>query len=98
MKKYNLSIIMNDYKNINMITAASFEKYLLFKNWVRDYNFPNKKMMVFHEGEKTIAVPSSEKLLDFYMVLSTMLEQLSDLYQLSINDLIKEITSSYSEE
>lgn len=77
------------------ITAASLEKYLLFKDWKRDYDFKNKKQMVFYLDDETIVIPASEKYKDFYMILPKVLESLSEIYKKSIYDIIKEITSSY---
>lgn len=77
------------------ITAASLEKYLLFNNWIRDYDFPNKKLMVFRNDNETIAMPSSEKYKDFYMTLPNILETLADIYEKSSREIIKEIMSSY---
>lgn len=86
---------MNNRDALCKITAASLEKYLLFNNWVRDYGFPNKKLMVFQFESETIAMPSSETFKDFYMVLPNILETLSDIYNKSSKEIIKEITSSY---
>lgn len=77
------------------VSAASLEKYLLFNEWVRDYEFPNKKLMVFHLSNEIIAIPSSEKYKDFYMMLPNILETLSDIYDKPCKEIIKEITSSY---
>lgn len=77
------------------ITAASLEKYLLLNDWVRDYGFPNRKLMVFHLDDETIAMPSCEKYKDFYISLPDILETLSDIYDKSSKEIVKEITSSY---
>ena len=53
------------------ITAASLEKYLLFKNWKRDYNFKNKKLMVFEWEGESLVIPASEKYKDFYIFFKT---------------------------
>lgn len=65
------------------ITAASLEKYLLLNDWVRDYGFPNRKLMVFHLDDETIAMPSCEKYKDFYISLPDILETLSDIYMIN---------------
>ena len=86
---------MDKHEKLYKITANSFEKYLLLCNWIRDYNFPNKKMMVFHEGDQTIAIPANEKFLDFYKVLPNTIERLSVLYKKDTNEIIKEIITSF---
>jgi len=86
---------VNSRDTLYKITAASLEKYLLFNNWVRDYEFPNKKLMVFRFDTETIAMPSSERFKDFYVVLPDILETLSDIYNRPTREIIKEITSSY---
>ena len=82
-------------KNYQNITAASLEKYLLFKNWSRDYNFKNKKLMVFEWKGETLVVPSSEKYKDFYVILPDIIDTLSEIYNKSALEIIKEITASY---
>lgn len=77
------------------ITAASLEKYLLLNDWVRDYGFQNRKLMVFRLDDETIAMPSSERYKDFYVTLPDILETLSYIYDKSCKEVVKEITSSY---
>lgn len=82
-------------KALNNITAASLEKYLLLKDWSRDYDFPNKKLMVFSLKDESLVIPASETYKDFYMVLPRVIESLSEIYDKTISDVIKEIMSSY---
>ena len=86
---------MIDKRKIVSVTAASLEKYLLFKDWRRDYDFKNPKQMVFYLDGETLVIPSSEKYKDFYMVLPNVLENLSEIYDKPIIEIIKEINSSY---
>jgi hypothetical protein len=81
--------------NLYKITASSLDKYLLFKDWIRNYNFPNKKLMVFNLHEDTLVIPSSEKYKDFYIVLPDVIDTLADIYEKSAKEIIKDITSSY---
>ncbi len=50
------------------ITPNSVEKYLLYSGWVRDLEYSNKQLMVFHKSgdEARIAVPSSATNKDYY--------------------------------
>lgn len=77
------------------ITAASLEKYLLFKNWSRDYNFPNRKLMVFEWNGESLVLPANEKYKDFYIILPKVIDVLAEIYNKSVNEIVKEITSSY---
>lgn len=86
---------MIENRKIFNITASSLEKYLLFKNWKRDYGFKNRNQMVFYLDEETLVIPASEKYKDFYMVLPDVLENLSELYNKPVIDIVKEINSSY---
>lgn len=86
---------MNQYGNLNKITAASLEKYLMFNDWVRNYEFPNRNLMYFANGEEIIVFPSSEKLSDFYIVLPKTIEILADIYGKTPNDIVKDIICSY---
>ena len=49
--------------NIENITAASLERYLLLNDWIRNYDFPNRNMMVFKQANELLAFPASEKFL-----------------------------------
>lgn len=86
---------MNDKYNIRNITAASLERYLLLNEWIRNYDFSNKNMMVFECGDEIIAFPASEKFSDFYVNLPKVIETLSYLYDKSVIDITKEIIASY---
>lgn len=86
---------MTTLKCLTCITAASLEKYLLFNNWIRDYNFKNKKLMVFEWNGESLVIPSSEKYKDFYAILPEIIETLSEIYDKSSFEIIKEITASY---
>lgn len=77
------------------ITAASLEKYLLFKEWKRDNNFKNEKLMVFGWEGESLVIPASEKYKDFYMVLPDVITTLAEIYNKPVSDIIKEITTSY---
>lgn len=86
---------MKDNYNIRNITAASLERYLLLNEWVRNYDFPNRNMMVFERNDEILAFPASEKLSDFYVNLPKVIETLSYLYDKSVIDITKEISASY---
>lgn len=86
---------MIDNCNIKNITAASLERYLLLNEWVRNYDFSNKNMMVFEYNNEVLAFPASEKFSDFYISLPNVLETLSHLYEKRVRDIVKEITASY---
>ena len=86
---------MGKYINIENITALSLEKYLLINDWIREYNFPNKNLMVFHSGDETLVFPSNEKFVDFYASLPKVLDLLSELQDKPVREVIKEITTSY---
>ena len=77
---------MMRFEQLHQITAASLEKYLLFLDWVRDYDFPNPNMMVFSKNGRILALPSSEKFDDFYPILPRIINILSEFYnKLNIN-------------
>lgn len=86
---------MSKFSDIMTITAASLEKYLLFNNWIRDYDYPNKNMMVFHNEEDILAFPASERLSDFYIAIPNVIKILSELQDKEEKEIIKEITTSY---
>ena len=86
---------MRDNYNVNNITAASLERYLLLNDWVRNYDFSNRNMMVFEQGNEVLAFPASEMFSDFYVGLPNVLETLSYLYDKSVQDITKEIIASY---
>ena len=86
---------MRNLSYLTNITAASLEKYLLFKNWVRNYDFKNKKLMVFEWEGESLVIPASEKYKDFYIILPEVIEALSEIYGKSSFEIIKEITASY---
>lgn len=86
---------MMKIEQLHQITAASLEKYLLFLDWVRVYDFPNRNMMVFKKNERTIAMPSSERLDDFYVSLPNIIDILADFYNKTTREVVKEITTSY---
>lgn len=86
---------MNNNCNIKNITAASLERYLLLNEWVRNYDFSNKNMMVFEFKNEVLAFPASEKFSDFYISLPNVLETLSHLYEKKVRDIVKEINASY---
>jgi len=86
---------MKDNYNIRKITAASLERYLLLNDWIRNYDFPNRNMMVFEYNNEILAFPASEGFSDFYVSLENVIETLSYLYDKSAVDIIKEITASY---
>ena len=77
------------------ITAASLERYLLLNEWVRNYDFSNKNMMVFELGDELLAFPASEMFADFYIGLPNVLETLAYLSGKSIRDITREIVASY---
>jgi len=86
---------MGEYINIKDITALSLERYLVFNDWTRKYDFPNKNLMVFYYNDEILVVPASEKFKDFYTSLPKVVDLLAELYEKSVQDIIKEITSSY---
>lgn len=86
---------MIEQKYLVNITAASLEKYLLLKNWIKDYSFKNKKLMVFNWRGESIVIPSNEKYKDFYPILSNVIKTLSEIYNKSLMEIVKEITASY---
>ena len=81
--------------NIENITAASLERYLLLNDWIRNYDFPNRNMMVFKQANELLAFPASEKYSDFYVSLPNVIDTLSCLYKKSEIDIVKEINASY---
>lgn len=86
---------MKKYEDLTIITAASLEKYLIFNNWIRDYDFPNRNMMVFHHNEDVIAFPASENLEDFYTAMPNTLRILSELLDKEEKEIIKGIATAY---
>lgn len=82
---------------LNGITAASIERYLLLKGWIRDYNFKNKNLMVFNYPslEKKLAISASEQFDDFFVNLDSTLQTISILEQRSIDDIVKEVLAVY---
>lgn len=78
------------------ITALTFEKYMLLNNWTRDYNFRNKKLMIFISPKgKRIAIPVSETYDDFYDSLKRILGTLEIYLQKESDEIIKEILTAY---
>lgn len=86
-------------QNFYNITAASIDRYLQLNNWVRDYKFPNKNLMVFFNGiggaPEKIAIPASEEFHGFYSVLDGIIETISKLEGRSENELIKDINATF---
>lgn len=76
-------------------TASSFEKYLLLNGWKRDFDFKNRNLMVFHIDNKRIAIPASETFDDFYEKVLSVLETISHYQNRSVNDIVKDIRTSY---
>lgn len=83
------------YNNIYNITAKSFEKYLTLNGWGRNYDFPNKNLMVFEYEGQQMVLPASEKYNDFYMVLADMVEEVSICLNKPVQEVIKEINTAY---
>jgi len=79
------------------ITAASVEKYLSLKGWVRDLNFRNQNMMVFDylQPKRRIAIPASEAYEDFHVNLNEMLRSISVFEQRSVDNIIKDMLTIF---
>lgn len=80
------------------LSATSIEKYLLINGWNRDYSFKNRKIMVFRNAidkEMTIAFPASEKFIDFYPKVNSILETLAFYNEKTVQQIINEIKISY---
>lgn len=90
---------MNTYINPNIygITAESFERYLVSKGWSRDKKFKNFNLMVFNYRnlDRKIALPSSEKLDDFYIKLNDILKTIAIFENRTKDEIIKELLSVY---
>lgn len=86
---------MKDNYNLRNITAASLERYLLLNEWVRNYDFPNRNLMVFKRDDAILAFPASETFADFYVGLQSVLETLSSYHDKPVKEIVKEITASY---
>jgi len=82
---------------LHEITASAIQRYLLLKGWEQDYNFKNKKLMVFSHSQlnQKIAIPANERFEDFYIVLSKVLRTLSLFENRDIIFIIKEIITVY---
>lgn len=80
------------------ITAASIDRYLQLNGWIRNYGFANRNMMVYmgkNNHQKTLAIPASEDLDDFYSILSNVIELLQKKENRPANDIIKDITTTF---
>lgn len=74
---------MTDFINpnlINNITAEKIRTYMNFNGWLQNKDFCNNKLMVFdkvlNKESFNIALPSSEKLDDFYSKLPSFIQTL----------------------
>lgn len=86
------------YQNlIHTLTASSIDKYLTLNGWVRDYTFQNQNLMVFTlpNKNKRIAIPSSEKFIDFYVIIEDILRTISILVNKPVIQIIKEINTVF---
>lgn len=85
--------------NICNISAKSVDKYLQFTGWERNYNFPNKNLMVYsinrNEFTKKIAIPSNEDFEGFYDTLYGVLSNLSNFEQRPIYNIAKDMLTTY---
>ena len=88
---------INEATNLLKITAPAIEKYLLINKWIRDFDFPNKNLMVFDLDNRRIAIPASEKFEDFHRNIEGILDMLAFYNNKSIKDIIYDIISSYTE-
>lgn len=80
------------------ITAASIDRYLQLNGWIRNYNFANRNMMVYtgkNNRQKTLAIPASEELDDFYSILSNVIELLQKKENRPANEIVKDITTTF---
>lgn len=83
-------------RNLHEITALSFEKYMLLQGWKRDYNFKNRKFMVFESSEgDQIAIPANEIYKDFYDKIEGIIYTLEMYFDKNTDEIIKEIITSY---
>lgn len=82
-------------RNLHEITALSFEKYMLLKGWHRDYQFNNKRLMVFEHETDRIAIPGSETFPDFYDKVENVLFTLEMFFDEDIDEIVKDIITSY---
>ena len=90
---------MNIKRNTDIygITANSIKKYLILSGWEQDIKFKNKKLMVFLSSKykMRIALPASEKFIDFYPRLLDILETLSNLERKDLDLVTKEVLTVY---
>lgn len=86
------------FTSIYNISAAALDRYLQLNGWVRNYNFPNKNLMVFNNDSvhpKTLAIPSRENLDDFYILVQKAVDTLSKIENRAFSDIVKDITTTF---
>lgn len=87
-------------KNLNGITAASVEKYLLLTGWTKDDTFNNHKMWVFRnntDSEIVIAVPANENTKDFYARIYDLVKMISEVENVPEQEIIDSLKSAYTD-
>ena len=85
-------------KNLNGITPASIEKYLLLTGWRKDTTANNPKLMFFQRQgaeDLRIAAPSTESVLDYYERVSDLVLLLSALSECPEQEIINSLKSAY---
>lgn len=88
--------------SVYSITAAKIDQYLRSRGWMRDYDFPNKDLMVFINGmgdaPEKIAIPANETYGDFFAAVKRIIKTLSLLEKRKANEIIRDITKQVGEE
>lgn len=90
-----MKVYIPDFYNI---TALSIDRYLQLNNWIRNYNFANRNLMVYTNDNsfpKTLAIPASENYDDFYPILQNVIEILAEEEQCSEESVVKNINTTF---
>jgi hypothetical protein len=78
------------------LSAAAVDRFLQLSGWTRNYSFKNKGLMVYTDSKNmNIAIPASEKYVDFYYSIEQVLPTISEALNKNVDELLKEILAVY---
>lgn len=70
------------------ITPASIERYMLSEGWMRTVGFPNPNIMVFHRKSLLLVAPATEDVSDYHERLHDFVVSLSLLTKHTVQEII----------
>lgn len=87
-------------RNLNGITSASIEKYLLLTGWKIDNTLRNKRIVAFRnkaDPDFQIAIPADEGAKDFYARVYDLVQVLSSYSNIPEQNIIDSLKSAYTD-